>query len=183
LPDQSLITGCPVDIREDGEKDSGGNMVGLMNVALRTDIEDPLQRLHAVQQESRSAKAHFTAAGSRTGMNVLNTVPAGIMSLVVRAVTAAGLTESTVPNNTIVTNVPGASSQLYFGGAGIVDQISLGVLAPGVGLFHSVNSQVDNKTGTLSFSYVSCREMLPDPAFYSQCLRDSFDDLYNACRA
>ena len=75
LPDQSLVTGCPVDIREDGEKDSGGNMVGLMNVALRTDIEDPLQRLQAVQRESRSAKAQFTAMGSRTSMNVLNTVP------------------------------------------------------------------------------------------------------------
>jgi WS/DGAT/MGAT family acyltransferase len=181
LPGESLVTGCPVDVRHDGERDADGNMVGLMNLALRTDIEDPLERLNAVREESRAAKARFLAAGPRVGMQFLDTVPSGIMSLVVRAVSAAGLGESAVPNNTIVTNVPGAREQLYFAGAVLVDQISLGVLAPGVGLFHSVNSQVHDNRGVLSLSFLSCREMLPDPAFYAQCLRESFEELSAAC--
>ncbi len=68
-------------------------------------------------------------------------------------------------------------------GAGIVDQIYMGPLTPGTGLFHSVTSQVNNKQGVLSVSFVACREMLPDPTFYAQCLRDSFDALYKAARS
>ncbi len=180
LPEESLFTGCPVDIREDGEKDAGGNLVGLMVVPVRTDIEDPLQRLHAIHQESLSAKARFAAMGARISMDVLETVPSGIMSLVVRATTAAGLGEAAMAGNTVVTNVPGVGHQLYFVGAAIVDQIHMGPLTPGTGLFHTVTSQVNNKQGVLSLSFVACRDMLPVPAFYAQCLRDSFDELYKA---
>ena len=182
LPEESLVAGCPVDIRDDDEKDTGGNQVGMMVVPLCTDIEDPLQRLHAIHQQSLSAKAHFAAVGARISADVLETVPSGIMSLLVRAGTAAGLGEAAMAGNTIVTNIPGVGYQLYLAGAGAVDQIYMGPLAPGTGLFHSVTSQVNNKQGVLSLSFVACREMMPDPVFYAQCLRDSFDALYKAAR-
>ena len=182
LPEESLFAGCPIDIRVDGETEEGGNQVGMMVVPLCSDIEDPLQRLHAIQKESLSAKAHFAAVGGRLTADVLETVPSGIMSLMVRAGTAAGLGEAAMAGNTIVTNVPGVGYQLYLAGASIVDQIYMGPLTPGTGLFHTVTSQVNNKQSMLSVSFVSCREMLPDPAFYAQCLRDSFDALYKAAR-
>jgi hypothetical protein len=34
--------------------------------------------------------------------------------------------------------------------------------------------------GTITISFTSCREMLPDPAFYADCLQSSFDELYAA---
>ena len=43
LPEQSLVTGCPIDVRSPDEQKAGGNMVGFMNVALRTEIEDPVE--------------------------------------------------------------------------------------------------------------------------------------------
>ena len=55
LPQQSLVSGCPIDVSSPEERAAGGNMVGFMNVALRTDISDPLERLQAVHKESQSA--------------------------------------------------------------------------------------------------------------------------------
>ena len=43
LPQESLVTGCPIDVRSPEERAAGGNMVGFMNVALRTDIADRLR--------------------------------------------------------------------------------------------------------------------------------------------
>ena len=82
--------------------------------------------------------------------------------------------------NTIVTNVPGAPFQLYMCGAALVDSISLGPLMPNVGLFHIVYSSVQEKKGTITLSFTADRDMMPDPAFYAQCLQDSFDEVYAA---
>ena len=48
-----------------------------------------------------------------------------------------------------------------------------GMIAEGMGLIHPVMSYC----GDITISFTSCREMLPDPAFYADCLRTSFDDL------
>jgi WS/DGAT/MGAT family acyltransferase len=48
LPEQSLVTGCPIDVRSPEERASGGNMVGFMNLSLRSDITDPAERLAAI---------------------------------------------------------------------------------------------------------------------------------------
>jgi hypothetical protein len=34
--------------------------------------------------------------------------------------------------------------------------------------------------GEITISFTSCREMLPDPAVYAACLRESFDELQAA---
>ena len=67
--------------------------------------------------------------------------------------------------------------QLYLCGAALVDSISLGPLLPNVGLFHIVYSSVQDKKGTINLSFTACRDMLPDPAFYANCLQQSFEEL------
>ncbi|NRB38693.1 MAG: wax ester/triacylglycerol synthase family O-acyltransferase [Pseudomonadales bacterium] len=177
LPDKTLVSGCPIDVRTESEKDEGGNHVGLMNVALRTDIEDPYERLKAVHKEAKSAKAYAQALGPRIMMDITDMLPSGVLSVAMKAAAATGLSERQVVHNTIVTNVPGAPMQLYFAGAALVDSLSFGPLMPNMGLFHIVLSMVQNKKGTLTVSFTACREMLPDPAFYTECLKASFDDL------
>lgn len=180
LPEKTLVTGCPIDVRTESEKSSGGNMVGLMNVALRTDIADPYERLKAVHKEALSAKAYAQALGPKIVMDITDMVPSGVLSLAIKTAAVTGLTESAVVHNTIVTNVPGAPLQLYFAGAALVDSLSFGPLMPNVGLFHIVLSMVQNKKGTLTVSFTACREMMPDPAFYRECLRASFEELKQA---
>jgi WS/DGAT/MGAT family acyltransferase len=177
LPEQTLVAGCPIDVRSAEEKAAGGNMVGMMNVALCTDIEDPAERLAEVHKESQNAKAYAQALGPRLMMDITDLVPGGVLAVALRTAAATGLTEASVVQNTFVTNVPGPAVQLYFCGALQVDSLSFGPLMPNVGLFHIVYSNVQNKKGTISISITACRDMLPDPAYYAECLQDAFDDL------
>lgn len=180
LPRQSLVTGCPIDVRSPEERAAGGNMVGFMNVALRTDIVDPVERMEAVHDEAQSAKAYAEALGPRFGVDLADVMPGNVLSLAIRTASATGLAEASVMFNTIVTNVPGPPMQLYMCGAELIDSISLGPLLPNVGLFHIVYSSVQDKKGTINLSFSACRDMLPDPAFYAQCLQESFEELRDA---
>jgi len=177
LPEKSLVSGCPIDVRSPEERSAGGNMVGFMNVGLCTDIEDPAQRLAAVHRESLSAKAFAEALGPRVMVDLTDVMPGNVLSLAMRAATATGLAEANTTMNTIVTNVPGAPFQLYLCGAELIDSFSLGPLVPGCGLFHIVYSAVQNKKGTITLSFTACRDQMPDPEFYAQCLQASFDEL------
>ncbi|MCZ6830063.1 MAG: wax ester/triacylglycerol synthase family O-acyltransferase [Gammaproteobacteria bacterium] len=177
LPEQTLVTGCPIDVRTDDERSAGGNMVGFMNVALHTEIEDPLQRLAAVHQAAVGSKAYAQALGPRIAMDITNVIPGNILAVAMRAAAATGMAEATVIHNTIVTNVPGPPFQMYLCGAALVDSLSFGPLMPNMGLFHIVYSAVQNKQGSITLSFTACREMLPDPAFYAECLDDSFEAL------
>jgi hypothetical protein len=62
----------------------------------------------------------------------------------------------------------------------MIDSISLGPLLPNVGLFHIVYSSVQDKKGSINLSFTACRDMLPDPAFYADCLQASFEALRDA---
>jgi WS/DGAT/MGAT family acyltransferase len=180
LPEQSLVTGCPIDVRSVKERSAGGNMVGFMNVALRTDIVNPSERLAAVHAEAQSAKAYAEALGPRFAVDLTDVMPGNVLSLALRTASATGMAEASVVFNTIVTNVPGPPVQLYMCGAALVDSISLGPLMPNVGLFHIVYSTVQDKKGTINLSFSACRSMLPDPGFYAQCLQESHDELRDA---
>lgn len=180
LPEASLVTGCPIDVRSAEERAAGGNMVGFMNVGLRSDIEDPAERLAAIHEESSSAKAYAEALGPRFAVDLTDVLPGNVLSLAVRTAAATGLSEASVMFNTVVTNVPGAPFQLYMCGAALVDAISLGPLLPNMGLFQIVYSSVQDKKGTITLSFTACRDMMPDPEFYTRCLQDSFDELYAA---
>jgi hypothetical protein len=65
-------------------------------------------------------------------------------------------------------------------GAQIVDSFGIGPLSPGIGLFHTVNSMVMKNKGVITLAFVSCREAMPDPAFYKECLNESFQELQAA---
>ncbi|NND68166.1 MAG: wax ester/triacylglycerol synthase family O-acyltransferase [Halioglobus sp.] len=183
LPEESLVTGCPIDVRSPEERAAGGNMVGFMNVAMRSEIEDPLERMAAVHEEAQSAKAYAEALGPRFAVDLADVLPGNVLSLAMRTASATGLAEAQTMFNTIVTNVPGPPFQLYMCGAALVDAISLGPLLPNVGLFHIVYSAVQNKRGTINLSFTACRDMLPDPDFYAECLQASHDELREAALA
>lgn len=177
LPEKTLVTGCPIDVRSDAERAAGGNMVGFMTVSLCTDIDDPKARLETIASESKQSKSYAEALGPRIAMDVTDVMPGGMMALAMRAAVGTGLTERAVIFNTVVTNVPGPPVQLYFCGAELVDGLSLGPLLPGVGLFHVVYSSVQHKKGSIAISFNACREQMPDPSFYAQCILESFDEL------
>jgi hypothetical protein len=78
------------------------------------------------------------------------------------------------PNfNCVITNVPGPQIPLYTVGAKMVANYGTGPVQDGLGLFHVISSYC----GEMSISATACRDMMPDPAFYTQCIIDSFEEL------
>ena len=65
---------------------------------------------------------------------------------------------------------------LYLAGARLHLLTGMGPLMDMMGLFHAVISGA----GKISISFVSCRELMPDPDFYRQCLEEAWGETLEA---
>jgi len=177
LPDKSLVAACPVNIRcQDGIHDGHDNMVSIMNASLHSDIADPVKRMHAIHEATREAKALTRSIGAGT----LTEIPMNLPAPVARNLLPAAMGFLTYtgfrPFNTIITNVTGSRRPLYFAGAKMIHLMGIGPVVDMSGLFHAVFSYASE----ISISFTACREMLPDPAFYIECIGESYSDLRHA---
>ena len=177
LPDESLVAMAPLSVRYPSERRSEGNLVAAMNLPIRTDIADPLERLLAVNEASQNAKKMTFAMGPELAVSAAEFLPSTTAGLLVRAYARMRLSESLPPLfNTVITNVPGVNVPLYSMGSQMVANFGLGPVVHGLGLFQPVLSY----NNQITISAVSCREMMPDPAFYCDCLQQSFEALKDA---
>ena len=180
LPTDSLIAMAPISVRTEMERGTFGNQVSAMMVALGTHLADPLVRLEYVHDDVKNSKALTSAVGARTLTQYSEFIPSGLAGLAARFYTQFGMADRTAPTiNTVVSNVPGPQAPLYFAGARMVAFHGMGPISDGMGLIHAVVSYL----GAISVAFTSDRDMLPDPAFYAQCLQDSFDELKSAAAA
>lgn len=172
LPSESLIAACPLNVRQDGSAGSD-NMVSMMNTPLCTDVADPKQRLQSIVEGSRKAKEFTEILGADT----LTTIPMNLPAIIAQGLMPPLMNLATrfnaVSSNTIVSNVAGFQKPLYFCGARMIALYGMGPVVDRVGLFHSVFSY----NGKITVTFTACREMLPDPEFYAECLQSSFDEL------
>jgi diacylglycerol O-acyltransferase / wax synthase len=167
LPEGSLVAGAPVNVRQSSDASAAGNQVSMMVIPLGTDIAGPRERLAAVHEGAVGSKAYHEAVGARLMTDMTQSLPAELAALGVRAALGSGLMAGMKPIfNTIVTNVPGPQVPLYMGGAQVVRSYGLGPCIDNMGLFHAVTSY----DGQIAVSFQACREMMPDPGFYEQCL-------------
>jgi WS/DGAT/MGAT family acyltransferase len=174
LPDASLIAMAPVSVRPTDEKNTMGNQVAAMTVGLGTHIADPVQRLQMVHDSAASSKEMTNAVGAKLMTDYSQFIPSTTAALAARMYTQLGLAErATPPFNCVVTNVPGPQIPLYSAGARLVTQFGLGPIFDGMGLIFPVFSYC----GHITVSLTSCREILPDPEFFGDCLQESFDEL------
>jgi diacylglycerol O-acyltransferase len=177
LPKESLVAMAPINVRNNDEKGSGGNIVSTMAVNIRSDIGDPRDRLLAVHAASRSAKEYANAVGAKTMTDYSQFIPSTLSAQAARLASRWGLMNQISPlYNCVITNVPGPQVPLYNTGAQMLSSFGTGPVADGLGLFHVISSYC----GEFAISATSCREMMPDPAFYRQCLMESFEALRDA---
>jgi len=174
LPKSSLVAMAPMSIRPEDKLGSAGNMVTAMSLPVRTDIADPVKRLLAVQVESIQAKKLTHAMGPTLAADAAEFLPSTISGLLMRMYADAALAERIPPVfNTVITNIPGMNVPLYSMGSRMVANYGLGPLVHGLGLFQPVLSY----NNTITICAIADRDMMPDPAFYSDCLQASFDEL------
>ena len=177
LPADPLIAMAPISVRSEAEKGAAGNMVSGMFTTLGTDIADPMQRLIAVREGTHQSKEFTKALGARTLVDMADLMPGGLVGLGARTSARLSLANRMRPVfNTTVTNMPGPRHPLYMAGAQLVAMYGAGMITEGMGLIHPVMSYC----GDITISFTSCREMLPDPAHYADCLEESFGELSEA---
>jgi diacylglycerol O-acyltransferase len=177
LPHETLSAFAPISTRTEAQKGTAGNQVAGMFVQLHTDEANPVRRLEKVYQTTVSSKEMSKAVGARSMTDVGQTMPGALAGIAGRLVARTGLMSRMRPvANCVITNVPGPQIPLYFTGAKMVANFGLGLPMEGLGLFHIVLSY----NGAITVSVTGCREQLPDPEFYAECLEASFIELRSA---
>jgi hypothetical protein len=78
--------------------------------------------------------------------------------------------------NTVVSNVRGPAQAQYLAGAELQRLYPISIPTDSIGINHTAVSYA----GYMWVGVVACRDMLPDPDFYAQCIRDSFNELLQA---
>ncbi len=174
LPEQSMVAMAPISVRPDGDRKALGNQVAAMTIKIGTDIEDPIARIQAVHENAAAQKAMTNAVGAKLMTDFQEFVPSTTAAMAARLYTELGLSESvTMPFNCVISNVPGPQFPLYSAGAKLVTQFGLGPLYDGMGIFFPVFSY----NGHITLTVNACREMMPDPEFFGECLQQSYDDI------
>ncbi len=153
LPDKPLISMVPVSLRSKDDAEGGGNMVGSVLCNLATHLEDPAQRLETINESMRGTK------------KVLSELPK-LQVLALSALNMAPLTLAGVPGflstvpppfNIVISNVPGPSQPMYYGGARLDGSYPLSNIPDG----QALNITLVNNAGNLDFGLVGCRRSVP----------------------
>lgn len=180
LPKGTMTAMAPISVRSDNEKSDMGNQVSAMIAPLGTHIADAAERLDYVFKRTKNSKAMTKAIGARTMTEVSKVNPLLYMALGAQLFNRVSIAHRlAMPFNTVVTNVPGPPVHIYSAGARMESMaLSLICLTDGLGLAHVVQSYVDEAI----ISFTACRDIMPDPEFYSECLQDSFADMLAAAK-
>lgn len=170
LPEQSLVALMPMSLRKEIKAGAAaGNDVGGVPVAVHSEMADPIARLAACRADAAKAKAGAEVMGRDLLKGVLEGLPHAAADAFMRHFVFAQL-------NTTVSNVRGPDTPLYLAGARLVHFYPVSIATDYVGLNHTGFSY----NGVLWITAVACRDMLPDPAFYAECMRTSFAELLAA---
>jgi WS/DGAT/MGAT family acyltransferase len=177
LPDRPLVTACPINIRSDeGKHDGHDNMVGVMMVSLCSDISDPVERMHAIHDATTEAKAMTEMVGAGTATAIPMHLPAPIAKSLLPATLELMARRGITTSNTLITNVAGIQQPIYLAGAEMVSLMGILPVVDMMGLLHAVFSY----NGRVSVAFTACRDMLPDPGFYAECIEDAYRELHQA---
>ena len=131
----------------------------------------------AVNAGTSQAKELNNAIGAKTMTDYTQFIPSTLTASAARLSSRLALVNRVKPSyNCVITNVPGPQIPLYYTGAKMLSNFGLGPAIDGMGLFHALLSYC----GKFNISINACREMMPDPSFYADCLRESYDELYAA---
>lgn len=178
LPEASLVAGVPISTRST-DPTTVGNELTAQTTKLYTDIDDPAERLQSICSAMEEAKAYVNAVGAKELAAVSEVLPGNVLGYLAR--TTVGLFNRMgrdILCNTVVTNVPGSQLPLYFAGAQAIKMFGGGPLMLNLALMHVICSYC----GEMVINVTACRKLLPDPAFYAECISDSFNQLLAATR-
>lgn len=180
-PEASLAAVVPMSLRgtrpgvADQPIDNRANHLALMSVDLHTDIEDPLERLRAVNASVRAEKARHRNPDVQLAATRIESSPAWLLQLVNRLMRLRKQAEGTVETvNTMVSNIPWTGDDLVLRGAPLARSFGILGVIDKVGLRHLI---VSHHGDEIEISFCADTAMMPDTGRYRELLIDSFQKL------
>lgn len=177
MPEESLVAGIPVSLHE--KSDELANAYSVLMPRLATDIDDPVQRLVTIRDETRELKAARRQAGGFGDMlEAAEVPPPWFYNLAARLYTGLHVVERMKHPffNVLVSSVPGPPSPLYFAGARIVGLHPLGPVYDGMLL----NITVIGREDALDIGLVACRRGVPELGTMADALPEALVALQRA---
>jgi WS/DGAT/MGAT family acyltransferase len=163
LPTDSMTAMVPMTLRGANKSEDAGNQIGLAVVRLHTEIGDPLERLRAIRADAGKAKALSENLGKDLAKQVFDVLPTFVATAMTRNLMVPQM-------NVVVSNVRGPDVPLYMAGARLMSFAPISIAIDGLGL----NVTAFSYDSVMWVCAVACREMLPDPAVFADCLRHGF---------
>ena len=172
LPDTPLVAMIPVSLRTKEEADSGGNMVGTILCNLATDVGDPATRLETISESMRGNKKVFSELPrlQAFALSAFLIAPLGLSAL------PGFVSAAPPPFNIVISNVPGLTEPMYWGGARLDGNYPLSIALDG----QALNITLTNNAGNIDFGLVGCRRSVPHLQRLLGHLESSLKDLERA---
>jgi hypothetical protein len=128
-------------------------------VSLPVHLEDPVNQLAVIRQDTKGAKEIHRALGADVLVSLADVAPQQLLNRAIRLYSRRNLADRHTPvHNLIVSNVPGPPIPLYCAGGRVVSTFPMGPILEGCAL----NITVLSNMGNVDFGAIACRESVPD---------------------
>ncbi|MFT6021325.1 MAG: diacylglycerol O-acyltransferase, partial [Saprospiraceae bacterium] len=174
LPLKPLVAMVPISTRTASEENDQDNQISSMLIQLATNVEDPIERLETIHENTVRGKTYQDAVGAKTLANMAEAVPFGIANQAARLYTRFQISSMHNPVfNVTITNVPGPQFPLYLNGHKLLSVMGMAPVVDGMGLIITILSY----NGLLTISSTSDANSMPDIDNFSQYIREEANTL------
>ena len=174
LPAKPLVAMVPISVRANEEGKNVDNQLSAMLVQLATNIEQPLERLEVIHENTNRGKTYQGAIGAKTLGQMAEAVPFGIANQAARLYSRFHISEMHKPAfNVTITNVPGPKIPLYINGHKMLSIMGSAPVIDGMGLIITILSY----DGLVTVSPVSDVNSMPDLDNFTRYIRESANEL------
>ncbi len=176
LPKKPLVANVPVSTGQATGATEGNNL-SMMLVQLATNIDDPIERLEVIHENTIRGKTYQGALGAKTLSNMAEVVPFGVANQASKLYSRFHLSEMHNPVfNVTITNVPGPQIPLYLNGHKLVSIMGMAPIIDGMGLIITIFSY----NGRITISPTSDANTMPDIDVFTKYLLESANELEEA---
>lgn len=159
VPDLPLITAIPVAVRGKEDAEKTDNQISTMFVRLPVHLDDPVDQLLYLKEETRAAKVLHAEMGPDLLRTMVQYTPPRLVERGMRAYSDMKLANRHPPTmNLVISNVPGPPFPLYASGGTVEAMYPMGPIMDGAGLNLTVLTYRDR----IDFGALGCTELVPD---------------------
>ncbi|MFT6335401.1 MAG: diacylglycerol O-acyltransferase [Saprospiraceae bacterium] len=173
LPKKPMVAMVPISTRKETDENDG-NILSAMLVQLATHIEDPIERLEKIYENTIKGKTYQGAASVNTLSNLAETVPFGVANQAARLYSRYRIAKMHNPVfNVVITNVPGPQIPIYLQGHKLLHIMGMAPIIDGMGLIITILSY----DGEITISPTSDKNSIPDMTLFSRYILESANEL------